>query len=116
MINAKEVRNRLHLSEKIEIKDMAMKYFENELNKVLQYIDNDVGPFGLTFSFSLKNILNLKSDDEYKIETIKLTKENIEKNMISFVKELEDLGYFVQWKYDSNLDSYIFAVYWVSIL
>lgn len=121
MIDAKEMRNRLHLPEKIKIKDIAVKYFESELNKVSHYIENTVGPFGLTFSFSLKNILsNIGKNshleqNNYQMNIFKITKEDIEKGINEFIEELENSGYFVQHRYDKNLQSYIFAIYWTSV-
>lgn len=107
MITAKEIRKKLKIPEKIKICDMLLRYFDQEMNKVLCYIDNQDGPFGLLFS--LNQVLK-----HYNCAyCVTCEKKEITKEIDTFTKAVEKLGYFVQYRYAPN--DIEFTICWTKV-
>lgn len=107
MISAKELRKKFNIPEKIKIKDILIRYFNQEMKKILKYINKKDGPFGL--SFSLNQALKYYNCPY----CVTCEKKEVTQEVNLFMKEIEDLGYFIQ--NNTKPNDIEFAIYWTQV-
>lgn len=109
MLNAKEVRKLLKVPKKIKIRTLIKKYFEQELKKASAYLTEMRGPFGLTFT--LRHVFEYFNTPHY----VHCRKEELICELNEFVKELNELGYYVIYQKNQNENTYEFTIFWTQI-